>query len=233
MAVSGLLASANAEVIINLSELDTDSSFTTSLGTAGAVSNPLGSTSATHTFTVSGLDVAEDSTANDTVTFSYDVASVGGNIAKITTYESYGVDGTADPAENEIDPGEGLTFDNLTATIVFGDATTDTLVVDNAAFTGFMTRWPGGGDVAGTSLTTVDDIAIAWDEGAQDGGGNDTYTFTSEQSDFKVVSSAGNGFGVDSIGATFTLSVIPEPATLGLVAAFGGAVLFIRRRFMI
>lgn len=28
-------------------------------------------------------------------------------------------------------------------------------------------------------------------------------------------------------------NVIPEPATLGLVAAFGGAVLFIRRRFMI
>ncbi|WP_372846130.1 PEP-CTERM sorting domain-containing protein [Pontiella sp.] len=33
--------------------------------------------------------------------------------------------------------------------------------------------------------------------------------------------------------AAATLTVIPEPATLGLVAAFGGAVLFIRRRFMI
>ncbi|MDF7823876.1 PEP-CTERM sorting domain-containing protein [Pontiellaceae bacterium B12227] len=30
-----------------------------------------------------------------------------------------------------------------------------------------------------------------------------------------------------------TLSVIPEPATLGLVAAFGAGILFIRRRFMI
>jgi hypothetical protein len=29
------------------------------------------------------------------------------------------------------------------------------------------------------------------------------------------------------------LTVIPEPATLGLVAAFGGTILFIRRRFMI
>ncbi|MDF7825986.1 PEP-CTERM sorting domain-containing protein [Pontiellaceae bacterium B12227] len=30
-----------------------------------------------------------------------------------------------------------------------------------------------------------------------------------------------------------SLTAIPEPATLGLVAAFGGAVLFIRRRFML
>ncbi|WP_372807623.1 hypothetical protein [Pontiella sp.] len=30
-----------------------------------------------------------------------------------------------------------------------------------------------------------------------------------------------------------SVTVIPEPATLGLVAAFGGSVLFIRRRFMI
>ncbi|WP_372799056.1 hypothetical protein [Pontiella sp.] len=30
-----------------------------------------------------------------------------------------------------------------------------------------------------------------------------------------------------------TLEAIPEPATLGMVAAFGGAVLFIRRRFML
>lgn len=34
-------------------------------------------------------------------------------------------------------------------------------------------------------------------------------------------------------GFDITANVIPEPATLGLVAAFGGAVLFIRRRFMI
>jgi hypothetical protein len=30
-----------------------------------------------------------------------------------------------------------------------------------------------------------------------------------------------------------TMTAIPEPATLGLVAAFGGGILFIRRRFMI
>ena len=36
---------------------------------------------------------------------------------------------------------------------------------------------------------------------------------------------------VDNIGITGT--VIPEPATLGLITVFGGAVLFVRRRFML
>ncbi|QBG47259.1 PEP-CTERM sorting domain-containing protein [Verrucomicrobia bacterium S94] len=37
-------------------------------------------------------------------------------------------------------------------------------------------------------------------------------------------------FGPTTV-SDFSIEVIPEPATLGLVAAFGGAVLFIRRRF--
>ena len=47
-----------------------------------------------------------------------------------------------------------------------------------------------------------------------------------------------DGFGEEGVGwnltqdfvaNTVTLTVIPEPATLGLVAAFGGGILFIRR----
>jgi hypothetical protein len=41
--------------------------------------------------------------------------------------------------------------------------------------------------------------------------------------------SAGDTMLVDDI----TISQIPEPATLGLVAAFGGAIMFIRRQFMV
>ncbi|VGO16942.1 hypothetical protein PDESU_05535 [Pontiella desulfatans] len=231
IAVSGLLASANAEIIVNLDSLDVNSSFGTSTGTVGAVSVPLGGTSATHSFTVSGLDVAEDSTANDTVTFYYDVTAINGNIQNITGNAfSIGVDGTGDPTDHEIDPGEGLIFDNLTATVVFGDATTDTLVINSAAFTYFGLRYPGGGDVYNVTTLAGEEITTS---STLDGGSYDPYAFESPQSDFKVVSSAGGGFGVDTIQATFTLSVIPEPATLGLVSAFGGAVLFIRRRFMI
>lgn len=45
----------------------------------------------------------------------------------------------------------------------------------------------------------------------------ETQTAADEQTDFTGV----------------TLNVIPEPATLGMVAVFGGGILFIRRRFMI
>lgn len=41
---------------------------------------------------------------------------------------------------------------------------------------------------------------------------------------------AGNAGGAGLSG--FTFEVVPEPATFGLVTAFGGAILFIRRRFM-
>jgi hypothetical protein len=44
--------------------------------------------------------------------------------------------------------------------------------------------------------------------------------------------SAADGFAHTSLGGV-TFDTIPEPATLGLVAAFGGAILFIRRRLML
>ena len=42
--------------------------------------------------------------------------------------------------------------------------------------------------------------------------------------DFDIVYTAGSGT---------TMTAIPEPATLGMIAMFGGGILFIRRRFMI
>jgi hypothetical protein len=43
-------------------------------------------------------------------------------------------------------------------------------------------------------------------------------------------SSISGNFHVYDVTAEYT--VIPEPATLSLIAAFGGGVLFVRRRFM-
>lgn len=43
----------------------------------------------------------------------------------------------------------------------------------------------------------------------------------------------GLSFDTSDLLTTGTLTVIPEPATLGIVAAFGAGILFIRRLFMI
>jgi hypothetical protein len=47
-----------------------------------------------------------------------------------------------------------------------------------------------------------------------------------------IASLGGESISASYDGSSTTFTVIPEPATLGLVAAVGGAVLFIRRRFM-
>jgi hypothetical protein len=48
----------------------------------------------------------------------------------------------------------------------------------------------------------------------------------------KYGTSDGTSWDELRLGDTFT-DVIPEPATLGLISAFGGGLLFVRRRFMI
>ncbi|MGJ8726466.1 MAG: beta strand repeat-containing protein [Roseibacillus sp.] len=210
LAVPVFTNTALATEVVNLSGLDLNAAFTSSVGTVGAVVAPADGTtaSATHTFTVSGLDIAEDGTANDEVTFSYDVTSINGNLAPLAgAAYSYGVDGAADPADNEIDLDEGVTFSNLTATTIFGDATSESLVIVSSGFTGFFSRFPGGGDTV--NLTTIDDNPISITS-SPDGGPNDPYDFVSPQPDFKVISDGGNGFGVDNLSATFTLSTTAE-----------------------
>ena len=219
---------APAVTVVTLSALDLNTGFGSNPGTPGAVSAPVGTPSATHSFTVSGLDVAEDGTANDTVTFSYLVQATNGNISGIGNPFSYGVDGAGDPPDNEIDPDEGLSFSTLNATAVFGDSNVVVLSIDDANFTRFDSRFPGGGDIVNvTEGITGMGAPIAVNQ-TPDGGGNDPYNFTTPQPSFTVLSGGGNGFGIDTIGATFTLSVVPEPSSAVLLsmAAFG----FISRR---
>jgi len=60
------------------------------------------------------------------------------------------------------------------------------------------------------------------------------YSITNGQT-LSFTTAAGLSGGDDVAGASlygFSFDVIPEPATVGLIAAFGGGILFIRRRFM-
>ena len=195
---------ASAQVVVNLGALDINSAFNTSAGLSGAVSAPLGSATVTHTFTVSDLDVAEDGSANDSVVFSYDVTATNGNVELVNdTAFAYGVDGVDDPGDNEIDLDEGLSFSNLNATVTFGDPVPEIVLTISAEFNSFFTRFPGGGDVVNLTDENGNAISITSDI---DGGADDLYAFEFPQTAFSVVSGGGNGFGVDTINATFTFT---------------------------
>lgn len=110
------------------------------------------------------------------------------------------------------------------ATVNFDFDATGISTIDN---NGFLNLSAGKLRIDGTSYT----------------GGNATFDLFSSPNVASLSSDViVTGFGVEGVDYTFTqsttenivqLSVIPEPATLGLVAVFGGGVLFIRRRFMI
>ena len=158
-----------------------------------------------------------------------DVANVGSN-----TF-SYGVDGTDDPGDNEMDPGEALTFSDLDAVVTFGGGATGSATIDSANFEFFQARFPGGGDIV--ELTGADGSTLA-PVNVPNGGGNDPFLFdgspllvddgqgnlipdpnggvsSNPQTSFSVTAGSPpdledpvpNGFGVDTIRARFMLTI--------------------------
>ena len=123
------------------------------------------------------------------------------------------MDGSNDPDDGEIDPGESLTFDNLSATAVFGDPTSRTLSVIAAQFTGFTGRFVGGDANEMITTSTGDTFTqLGTNTSGQntlDGGGGaadaiwDTPTgnFTATGGD-----NGSNGFGIDQLSASFVLT---------------------------
>ena len=122
-----------------------------------------------------------------------------------------------------------------------------------------ITAYDSSGTMVGSSISLNTDLELgsgAWDGSAlavgqmdmsrfrdSTGAGGDLNNrnilgFSVDLSEFGGDASTITSIQMDGVAANvdYTLigiGVIPEPGTLGLVAAFGGAVLFIRRRFMI
>ena len=92
-----------------------------------------------------------------------------------------------------------------------------------------------GWQIGGTQLHTIAGVA-AGDEvspAADSAGSYVTFAGVSSSGGTLTISTWDfNGNTVSTLSA-LTLEAIPEPATLGMVAAFGGAILFIRRRMML
>ncbi|MDF7808989.1 PEP-CTERM sorting domain-containing protein [Pontiellaceae bacterium B12219] len=73
-------------------------------------------------------------------------------------------------------------------------------------------------------------------------GGSLTAAYGGSYADFAAVQADefgnfvdtnGGGLQFTDNGGTFTVTAVPEPATLGLIVAFGGGILFVRRSFQI
>ena len=203
---------------VNLSNLDAGNSYESDLGTPAPPSiTPVGTPTTTFSYKVSGLDIVNDGTANDEVTFSFDISAANGDDVDLLNSFSIGVDGANDTNDGEIDPGESLTFDNLSASAVFGDPTSRTLSVVSAQFTGFTGRFVGGdtNEMITTSTGSTFTQLGSNQSGLNTfdgGGGAADATWDTPTGDFTASGgdSGSNGFGIDQLAATFVLMTIPS-----------------------
>ncbi|VGO22667.1 hypothetical protein [Pontiella sulfatireligans] len=173
------------------------------------------------TYTLTGVDLtAEGGTANETIEFVLSLSAVdtsdGGRAVSIWSADannnSLNVADTTTPGstdQNDIVGGEVLG-----ASVAFGGGTTfDTAKLDLDI------------TVANLSVFRDDTASFIYE------GGTNTQTTTRDFSlsgtSFDLVADSG-GFRLANLD--YEITVIPEPATLGLIGAFGVSVLFIRRR---
>jgi hypothetical protein len=85
--------------------------------------------------------------------------------------------------------------------------------------------------VYNTVSDTITDSAVGYDLTAN-GVWNDGFTIN--DGDLLIMKMSSANTDIDGVGMfDMSFDVIPEPATLGLISAFGGGLLFFRRRFMI
>jgi hypothetical protein len=100
-------------------------------------------------------------------------------------------------------------------------------------FDGAVTVGTGDGDLVDQTLNVVYTTA-------NNGWTKTTYNFTATSTsatlrfiDQGLVTDATSSAGGDQLIDSVSITAIPEPATLGLITAFGGGILFIRRRLMV
>ncbi|WP_372846721.1 PEP-CTERM sorting domain-containing protein [Pontiella sp.] len=221
--VSGVLVSAKADIVAN------------------------------YTFDHNGTTATYNSTDTDTSTTAADFATGAGfNFTNPTT--------TGIARTSQTDGLDGGTVENLADAILNNEYFTFTVTADSGTFD--LTsisfdygRWLNGAkdlylftsvdgftdgdqllkinDFAQSTVNDVPELSAGFDFAAA-ANAEDYEGLTSVEFriyfDHRAGSGGGNNVFLDNVVVN---AVIPEPATLGLVAVFGGGVLFIRRRFMI
>ncbi|MGJ8726464.1 MAG: M60 family peptidase N-terminal accessory domain-containing protein [Roseibacillus sp.] len=198
------LCSASGDTTINVWGLDRDS-FGSNVGSQGAITTTTAGNRQTVTYNVTNLDLAEDGSANDTLTFSIEVAADGGTVSGYSNADGdpWGVSSAAGDA---IRLGEGLNFSLLSSDITFGTQGSEA----GLAFVGFtgVNSWFSNGDVGriagATSTVSGDDFGTS----IVSGGSNVGTDFQEPVDQFFIRSEgpAANGFHLGKLRLTFKAS---------------------------
>ncbi len=214
------------------------SNDTTWVSTAGTLVSAINaSASANDTVSYAGVDWtnADATEMGNGVTQNGVTMAAGSSLAYATAFGPGTYTDTEDFYNGGIYNFTSLTISGLT---VGQEYQLQVMAMDDRGTDLRYTTFSDGVNTLADSITggTYGACMIRTDPAGGAGVLNGTFTADSATQTFEIFGSRGSETAVNSSSTcqfnAMQLRAIPEPATLGLVAAFGGAVLFIRRRFM-
>ena len=204
---------ALADTQINLSNVDNDS-FSSNVGTPGSVVTSGSGDTRLVTYSLSNLDLAEDGSANDSLTFTIRVAANGGIVSDFSNNDGSAW-GVSAGAGDSIILGEGLSFSLVSSEIDLGNSGSDA----GLAFLGFtrVSSWFANGDIpritgASNATSDVDNFGSRLTRG----GSNVETTFGEATDGFSVRSEgpAADGFFLGNLRLSFLASPLTELNTV-------------------
>ena len=180
-------------------------------------------------YTISGLNLDGIGGANDSVQLNFTATTDGQNIFARLTAAGWLSSGGSTLNGNGAVPGAD---EFLTMTFTSMDITADDMTGVSGSFLGFTSVQMGSW--GGSHTSVVNGVTY----GSVDGVENKNIDLTTDGNslnDLSVTTAFVDGISAGSFRPEkydFQIEVIPEPATLGMVAVCGGAILFIRRKLM-
>lgn len=220
-AVLVVASTSQAELVINFGTDAGEIPGTTGTKTDATVSALLTNTAEASTYTVGTFSALPSGNPGSGVTFDLVLKSSAGRVR--AQGNGLGVNGgTANNIIDNSGNGSQLEWMSFSLANVTGLGAGDELVI-----TSLGVLYGGTNETYRLAIGSADSAPLGSD-----------INFSGANSEILAVNSGSVTLGAGSAGdnrfalGAVTIDVIPEPATLGLISSFSGAVLFIRRRFM-
>ena len=204
---------ALADTQVNLSNVDNDS-LSTNVGTPGSVTTSDSGDTRLVTYALSNLDLAEDGSANDSLTFTIRISANGGAVSDFSN-EDGNPWGVGSSTGASIGLGQGLSFSLASSEIDLGNPSSDV----GLAFLGFtrVSSWFANGDIpritgASNATSDVDNFGSRLTR-----GGSNVETTLGEATDGFSIRSEGpaaDGFFLGNLRLSFLASPLTELNTV-------------------